>query len=152
MRRRSGGAPHGRAGSGAPLLPGDTVTLADVAALPQVLFHHGYDLREATSAAFDAAGLAPNIVVEGAEMDAVLRFVERGLGVAIVPAMVLVDRPRLTSAQLLEPSLSRTVSLATRADVRPTRAASAMETTILSTARALTEEDTGLAAYVRLVG
>ncbi|MBM6590614.1 LysR family transcriptional regulator [Brevibacterium sp. RIT 803] len=136
---------------GALLLPGETVTLAEVAALPQVLFHHGYDLREATSAAFDAARLAPNIVVEGAEMDAVLRFVERGLGVAIVPAMVLVDRPRLTSAQLLEPSLSRTVSLATRADVRPTRAASAMETTILSTARALTEEDTGLAAYVRLV-
>lgn len=137
---------------GAAFLPGDTVTLADVAALPQVLFHHGYDLREATSAAFDAAGLAPNIVVEGAEMDAVLRFVERGLGVAIVPAMVLVDRPRLTSAQLLEPSLSRTVSLATRADVRPTRAASAMETTILSTARVLAEEDTGLAAHVRLVG
>ncbi len=137
---------------GAEFLPGDTVTLADVAALPQVLFHHGYDLREATSAAFDAAGLAPNIVVEGAEMDAVLRFVERGLGVAIVPAMVLVDRPRLTSAQLLEPSLSRTVSLATRADVRPTRAASAMETTILSTARVLAEEDAGLAAHVRLVG
>lgn len=136
----------------AEFLPGDTVTLADVAALPQVLFHHGYDLREATSAAFDAAGLAPNIVVEGAEMDAVLRFVERGLGVAIVPAMVLVDRPRLTSAQLLEPSLSRTVSLATRADVRPTRAASAMETTILSTARVLAEEDAGLAAHVRLVG
>ncbi|AZT98996.1 LysR family transcriptional regulator [Brevibacterium aurantiacum] len=136
---------------GAAFLPGDTVTLADVAALPQVLFHHGYDLREATSAAFDAAGLAPNIVVEGAEMDAVLRFVERGLGVAIVPAMVLVDRPRLTSAQLLEPSLSRTVSLATRADVRPTRAASAMETTILSTARVLAEEDAGLAAHVRLV-
>ncbi|MGO2812887.1 MAG: LysR family transcriptional regulator [Brevibacterium aurantiacum] len=151
--RRSGGSTSwsGDSRSGAPLLPGDTVTLAEVAALPQVLFHHGYDLREATSAAFDAAGLAPNIVVEGAEMDAVLRFVERGLGVAIVPAMVLVDRPRLTSAQLLEPSLSRRVSLATRADVRPTRAASAMETTILSTARALTEEDTGLAAYVRLV-
>ncbi|SMX93634.1 MULTISPECIES: LysR family transcriptional regulator [unclassified Brevibacterium] len=134
------------------LLPGDTVTLAEVAALPQVLFHHGYDLREATSAAFDAAGLAPNIVVEGAEMDAVLRFVERGLGVAIVPAMVLVDRPQLVSAQLVEPSLNRTVSLAARGDVRPTRAASAMETTILSTARVLAEEDAGLAAHVRLVG
>lgn len=135
---------------GAALLPGDTVTLTEVAALPQVLFHHGYDLREATSAAFEAAGLAPNIVVEGAEMDAVLRFVERGLGVSIVPAMVLVDRPRLTSAQLVEPSLSRTVSLATRADIRPTRAASAMEKTILDTARVLASEDTGLAAYVRL--
>lgn len=149
--RRSGGSTSWSSASrSAGLLPGDTVTLTEVAALPQVLFHHGYDLREATSAAFDAAGLAPNIVVEGAEMDAVLRFVERGLGIAVVPAMVLVDRPRLTSAQLVEPSLSRTVSLATRADVRPTRAASAMEKTILDTARALASEDTGLAAYVRL--
>lgn len=145
-RTSRSGADH----SGAVSLSSETVTLAEVASLPQVLFHHGYDLREATSAAFDAAGLVPNIVVEGAEMDAVLRFVERGLGIAIVPAMVLVDRPSLASAQLLEPSLSRTVSLATRADVRPTRAASAMEETILDTARALASEDTGLAAYVRL--
>lgn len=135
-----------------PLLPDGPITLAEVAALPQVLFHHGYDLREATSAAFESAGLAPNVVVSGGEMDAVLRFVERGLGAAIVPAMVLVDRPRLTSVQLVEPSLSRTVSLAKRADVRPTRAASAIEETILNTARSLTEEDTGLAAHVRLVG
>ncbi|WP_209373304.1 LysR family transcriptional regulator [Brevibacterium renqingii] len=130
----------------------DRITLAEVADLPQVLFHHGYDLREATSAAFESAGLSPNVVVEGAEMDAVLRFVERGIGVAIVPAMVLVDRPRLTSAQLVDPSLSRTVSLAERADVRATRAASAMEETILATARAMASEDTGLAAHVRLAG
>ncbi|HJF77105.1 MAG TPA: LysR family transcriptional regulator, partial [Brevibacterium linens] len=56
----------------APVLPKDRITLAEVAALPQVLFHHGYDLREATSAAFESAGLRPNVVVEGAEMDAVL--------------------------------------------------------------------------------
>ncbi|HJA59519.1 MAG TPA: LysR family transcriptional regulator [Candidatus Brevibacterium intestinavium] len=138
------------AGGGADLTGRDRITLAEVAELPQVLFHHGYDLREATSAAFESAGLSPNVVVEGGEMDAVLRFVERGLGLAIVPAMVLVDRPHLTSVQLVEPDLSRTVSLAKRADVRPTRAASAMEDTILDTARALTADDTGLAGHVRL--
>ncbi|WP_210604363.1 LysR family transcriptional regulator [Brevibacterium oceani] len=130
----------------------DRITLAEVADLPQVLFHHGYDLREATEAAFESAGLRPTVVVEGAEMDAVLRFVERGLGIAVVPAMVLVDRPRLSSVPLVDPQLSRTVSLATRADVRATRAASAMESTILATARALATEDTGLAAHVRLTG
>ena len=138
------------AGGGTDLTGRDRITLAEVAELPQVLFHHGYDLREATSAAFESAGLSPNVVVEGGEMDAVLRFVERGLGLAIVPAMVLVDRPHLTSVQLVEPDLSRTVSLAKRADVRPTRAASAMEDTILDTARALTADDTGLAGHVRL--
>ncbi|WP_309131118.1 LysR family transcriptional regulator [Brevibacterium sp.] len=134
------------------LVEADRVTLAEVAALPQIAFHHGYDLRAATSAAFDAAGIVPTIVVEGAEMDAALRFVERGLGVAIVPAMVLVDRPGLKSAQLLAPSLSRTVSLAARADVRATAAASAMEETILATAHALSAESAGLADHVRLVG
>lgn len=132
------------------LISGDQITLAEVAALPQVLFHHGYDLREATSAAFESSGLLPNVVVEGGEMDAVLRFVERGLGIAVVPAMVLVDRPQLISAQLVKPRLSRTVSIATRADVRATRAASAMERTILSTARVLAADDIGLAAHVRL--
>ena len=127
----------------------DQITLAEVADLPQVLFHHGYDLREATSAAFDAAGLAPKVVVEGVEMDAALRFVERGLGAAIVPAMVLVDRPLLTSLPLVDPRLPRTVSLATRADVRATRAASAMESTILDTARTLTDLEPELAAHVR---
>ena len=66
------------------------------------------------------------------------------LASAIVPAMVLVDRPQLISAQLVEPRLSRTVSIATRADVRATRAASAMEGTILSTARVLAADDIGV--------
>ena len=84
-------------------------------------------------------------------MDAALRFVERGLGVAIVPAMVLVDRPLLDSVPLVDPRLPRTVSLAKRADVRATRAASAMESTILSTARTLTDVEPGLTDYVRVL-
>ncbi|KZE17194.1 MULTISPECIES: LysR family transcriptional regulator [Brevibacterium] len=131
---------------------GDTITLAEVARRPQVVFHHGYDLREATSAAFEAAGLTPDVVVAGVEMDAAIRFVERGLGIAIVPAMVLVDRPRLRSVRLVDPGLSRAVSLAQRADVRPTTAASAMERTVLSTARALASAESELSRYVRLEG
>ena len=61
------------------------IGLADVARLPQIVFSSTYDLRSTTDAAFHAAGLTPDVVLEGAEMDAVLRFVERGLGVAIVP-------------------------------------------------------------------
>ncbi|GAA3844247.1 LysR substrate-binding domain-containing protein [Brevibacterium ammoniilyticum] len=137
-------------GAGAGLARTDTITLAEVAARPQVVFHHGYDLREATSAAFEAAGLTPDVVVAGVEMDAAIRFVERGLGLAIVPAMVLVHRPRLRSIRLVDPGLSRIVSLASRADVRPTAAASAMERMVLSTARTLAAEDSELARYVRM--
>jgi DNA-binding transcriptional LysR family regulator len=50
-----------------------------------------------------------------------------------------------------DPRLPRTVSLAKRADVRATRAASAMESTILSTARTLTDVEPGLTDYVRVL-
>jgi len=114
-----------------------SLTLAELAELPQITYHQSYDLREATSQAFHAAGLAPNLVLEGSEMDAVLRCVERGLGVAVVPAMVMLDRPRLCSVRLTDPGLSRTVSLAHRNDVSPTRAAQAMQEMIFDTANLL---------------
>lgn len=118
------------------------LTLAELASLPQIVFHDTYDLRATTDAAFTAAGLTPNVVVEGVEMDAALRFVERGLGLAIVPAMVLPGRPGLRSVRLTglpsaEPRLTRTVSLASRTGASPSHAVQAMRRHILDTADAL---------------
>lgn len=131
-----------------PLLGGRAeISLADLAGLPQITFHESYDVRAATMAAFREAGLTPNIVLEGSEMDAVLRCVERGLGVAVVPAMVLADRPALRSVRLRAAGLTRTVSLAHRADVPLARAARAMHDLIIDTANvlsALTPEVDGL--------
>ncbi|AMB58823.1 LysR family transcriptional regulator [Microterricola viridarii] len=112
----------------------ESITLAELAALPQITFHENYDLRAATMQAFAEAGLSPQIVLEGSEMDAVLRCVERGLGVAVVPAMVLADRPGLCSARLSAPRLTRSISLAHRGDVALTRAAEAMQRMIVDTA------------------
>ncbi|GAB3616065.1 LysR substrate-binding domain-containing protein [Okibacterium endophyticum] len=114
-----------------------SITLPQLARLPQIVFHESYDLRAATEAAFEKAGVTPSVVLEGAEMDAVLRFVERGLGVAVVPAMVPLDRPELRAVRLAEPRLNRTVSLAHRADVTLTRAAVAMRDSIIAIADAL---------------
>ncbi len=111
-----------------------TLTLAQLAELPQVAFAESYDLRAVTDAAFREAGLTPDIVLEGAEMDAVLRFVERGVGVAVVPAMVPLDRSGLRAVRLVEPQLRRTVSLAQRSDVTLARAAVAMREAILRVA------------------
>lgn len=124
------------AADASPFSPG-TITLAEVAALPQIVFSASYDLRAATDAAFATAGLAPQVVLEGAEMDAVLRFVERGLGVAIVPAIVLLDRPGLRAVRLTSPALTRTISLARPAGVVPSAAAQAMRRTIVATASTL---------------
>ena len=115
---------------------GEAITLADAATLPQIVFSSTYDLRSTTDEAFRDAGLMPEVVLEGAEMDAVLRFVERGLGVAIVPAMVLIDRPGLRSVRLEEPTLTRTISLARPSDVAPTAAVDVMQGTIAAVAKA----------------
>jgi DNA-binding transcriptional LysR family regulator len=122
-----------------PITEGDSITLRQVAGLPQIVFNETYDLRSATDAAFAAAGLVPETVIEGAEMDAVLRFVERGLGVAIVPAIVLAHRPALRSVRLTHPTLSRTISIARTADGATSPAVVVMQRTITATA-------TGLAA------
>jgi len=104
----------------APALTTDEViSLELLATLPLIAFDDSYSLRTTTDAAFRAAGLTPTTVVEGAEMDAVLRFAERGVGVAVVPAMVLLDRPELRSVRLAHPSMTRTISLAHRSDVTP---------------------------------
>ncbi|GAA1289304.1 LysR family transcriptional regulator [Planotetraspora silvatica] len=98
---------------------------------PLVMFRRGYDLREATLTACRQAGFEPRFAVEGGEMDAVLRFVEAGLGVAVVPSMVLDGRPGLVGTPIL-PGLRRTVALAHRKDVEPTRAAQAFRSELLS--------------------
>lgn len=118
-------------------LPAEGVDLRALAELPLVYFAESYDLRAATDAAFRAEGIVPTPVVQGAEMDAVLRFVERGLGVAVVPAMVLLDRPMLRSVRLTDQRLVRTVSIAHRTDVQLTRAAAAMRDAVVGTAAAL---------------
>ena len=57
-------------------------------------------------------------------MDAVLRLVEAGTGVAVVPDIVFAGRPRLRRTALT-PALYRTVALARRADLAPSQAAQA---------------------------
>lgn len=133
--------------SAPPLTTRRSIGLDDVAALPQVVFSSTYDLRATTDAAFAAAGLTPHRVIEGAEMDAVLRFVERGIGVAIVPAMVLIERSGLRSVRLSDPTLTRTISVARVTDMAPTTAVEVMQQTIVRTAAALA---TGLQATMRL--
>lgn len=126
-------------------------TLSELATVPQIVFGQGYDLRAATDAAYREAGLTPAVAVEGAEMDAVLRFVERGVGVAVVPAMVLLDRPALRADRLVAPTLTRTVSLARRTDVRESAAVAAMVRAVVEAVGDLTAPGTELARLVAAV-
>ena len=105
--------------------------IEDLRGQPLVMFRSGYDLREATQTACRQAGFEPTFAVEGGEMDGVLRFVEAGLGRALVPSMVLSGRPGLVGTPLAPPGLERTIALAHRKDVHPTHAARAFHETLL---------------------
>src|SRR6266702_4332153 len=68
------------------------VRLAQLRQEPFVLLRGGaYDLREQTLAACRRAGFEPLVALDGGEMDSMPRFVAAGIGVAILPAMVLAD-------------------------------------------------------------
>lgn len=117
---------------------------------PLVMFRDGYDLRTMTLTACQRAGFTPRFAIEGGEMDAVLSFVEAGLGIAVVPSMVLPGRPRLRAVPFLPPVPTRTISLAHRTDVHPPRAADAFRATLLELLRHAHDRD-GLPVGVELV-
>lgn len=131
------------------LFPADAlIDLDALAAVPQILFPENYDLRIAVDAAFRTRGLAPAAVVSGAEMDAALRFAERGIGALIVPAMVAVDRPGLRTYRLADPALARTVSIARRSDMALTDAAAALQAVIRAVADRLVASEPAVAGLV----
>lgn len=111
--------------------PPRPVALTDLRHTPMVMFRPGYDLRDVTLEACRQAGFVPRFAVEGGEMDAVLAFVEAGLGVAVVPSMVLANRPLLRSTPLAPPGLRRTIALAHRKRAVLPHAAVALRETLL---------------------
>ncbi|MEV1291653.1 LysR substrate-binding domain-containing protein [Pseudonocardia sp. NPDC049635] len=113
-----------------PLTARGTISVPELARHDLVMVRKGYDLREVTLRAYAVAGVTPRIAVEGGQMDAVLRMVEAGTGVAVVPDLVFIGRPRLRRT-VLTPALHRTVALARRADVAPTPAVTAFADTLL---------------------
>ena len=100
--------------------------------IPLVMFREGYYLRDVTLRACRDAGFEPRFAVEGGEMSAVLRFVESGLGCAVVPNMVLTNRPALRATQLDNPPLDRVIALAHRSSEALPLAARAFKAELLA--------------------
>lgn len=108
-----------------------TMRVRDLQRYPVVMFRDGYDLRDAILAACRRARIELRFAIEGGEMDAVLSFVEAGLGVAVVPSMVLEGRSGLRGVPFARPGLSRTIAIAHRRDVAPPATARAFRTMLL---------------------
>ncbi|MGH3931240.1 MAG: LysR family transcriptional regulator [Pseudonocardiaceae bacterium] len=109
----------------------DSFRIDDLRNRPLVMFRDGYDLRSMTLMACQRAGFQPQFAIEGGEMDAVLSFVEAGLGIAVVPSMVLAGHPKLRGVPFVPPIPTRTIALAHRKDMHPTRAAEEFRSTLL---------------------
>jgi DNA-binding transcriptional LysR family regulator len=96
------------------------VRLAQLREEPFVLLREGaYDLRDQTLSACRRAGFEPVVALDGGEMDSMLRFVAAGIGVAILPEMVLAEVDRddgPVAVRHLQPRLSRSLVLARRRD------------------------------------
>ena len=94
------------------------VRLAQLREEPFVLLREGaYDLRDQTLAACRRSGFDPVVALDGGEMDSMLRFVAAGIGVAILPEMVLADIERPdgpVAVRRLQPKLTRSLVLARR--------------------------------------
>ncbi|WP_374711778.1 LysR family transcriptional regulator [Symbiobacterium terraclitae] len=106
-----GASPHPPAGQ-----PG--VPLSAVADEPFLVMKPGYGFRDLVLAACHAAGFAPRIAFESAQIETLQAMVAAGLGVTLVPQMAT-DRslnPSPAFVPLAGPPLTRTLALVWRRD------------------------------------
>jgi DNA-binding transcriptional LysR family regulator len=102
------------------------VHLAELAEDPFISFREGSRPRELLDCAAAEARFAPRIALESNESRRIRSLVSSGLGVAILPLSDAVEAgPPVTVTPLVEPALTRDVTLATRAQRRPSPAAQA---------------------------
>jgi len=103
-----------------------SVALAELAGEPFVSFRAGSRLRELLDSAAAAAGFEPRIALESNESRRIRSLVSGGFGVAILPRSDA-DGPGapIAVAQLVEPALTRDITLAARARRRHSPAAQA---------------------------
>jgi LysR family transcriptional activator of glutamate synthase operon len=90
------------------------VRMAELAGERFIAFREGARLRELLISAGHAAGFEPEIALESNESQLIRRLVARELGVALVPRSDAGADPELSVATLIEPALTRDITLAWR--------------------------------------
>ena len=70
-----------------PLLRAKEITLRDLTDLPLILYERGSTGRQHVMDAFHGQGLSPRVDMETTNTEIIVRMVEAGLGVSIVPLM-----------------------------------------------------------------
>ncbi len=99
-----------------PLAARESVALSALANESFLLYPRGYGMRDKTLEACQQAGFTPRVVLDGGEMDMVLRLAEAGLGIALMPRLALDSAPNLVALHVSDQALRRTMALVSRED------------------------------------
>jgi LysR family nitrogen assimilation transcriptional regulator len=114
--------------------------LAALAALPWIVTGSPNAIRGQLSAIFTQAELEPNIVAEINSLPIVVRAVQRGLGVTLLPRAAIEDELRagtLAVSTFVQPVPQRTIHLYRRLDTSATAAANVVHQMTLEVGEAL---------------
>ncbi|HEY5120549.1 MAG TPA: LysR family transcriptional regulator [Acidimicrobiales bacterium] len=109
-----------------PLAKQSEVRLEQLRDVPLIMFREGYNLRSATLGAFERAGFAPQVALDGVEISSVRAFVRAGIGAAVVPGIVAGTDPDVVVRPLISPSIERMIGLVLPASRPPSRSAAAL--------------------------
>ncbi len=91
--------------------PYATVHLAALCDEAWVLSASNYELRELTLSLCAEAGFTPRVVLDGSEIDTLVRMVATGLGIALVPRMAVPESGDLVVLHLEEQNVQRSLGL-----------------------------------------
>lgn len=91
-----------------------SVILGELCAEPWILSPDNYQLREITLNVCSNAGFTPRVVLDGGDMDTLVRMVVTGLGIALVPRTAVSDSYDLAVLNVQDQTLQRSLGLAWR--------------------------------------
>lgn len=113
-----------------------TVSVAELADEPIVTTRPGYWQRALTDRLFAAAGLTPNITVQGDELAAVQYLVSAGIGIGLIPDMSrrADAHPAVRWVRLDSPDCHRTLRVVWRADAYLSAAGRHFRDSLIATA------------------
>src|SRR5262249_32631826 len=94
-----------------PLADLGSVALNTLRTEPMIAFTLASKQRTTLETACRAAGFAPRIVAETSDLGVIIRLIEQGLGVAVLPQSALAGTAALTQLNLSRPKLRRRILL-----------------------------------------
>lgn len=113
-------------GRGHRLADRGSIVLNELQDEPWLLSPENYELREAALNACRRAGFTPHVVLDGGEMDTMLRLVAAGMGVALVPRLAIQGLVDLAVLRVSDQHLQRSLGIVWRGDRTASPAARAL--------------------------